>query len=55
VKNRAKSVEAETANTEVSHLCNDDGHRNAYQVNPDSLEYNPGKSARDPVKGQNVR
>lgn len=49
MNNWAKSVDAEIANTEVNHLNNINGHRNAYQMNL-VREYNSGKSARDLLK-----
>lgn len=46
MQNRAKSVKAETANTEENQQSNVVDLRNAYQVKPEK-EYNPGKSVRD--------
>lgn len=46
MQNRAKSVDAETANTEEIQESNVLELRNAYQMNPE-MEYNSGKSVRD--------
>lgn len=47
MKNRAISVEAETANTEEIQVSNVIELRNAYQMNPQNEEYNSGTSARN--------
>lgn len=44
----AKSVKAETANTEVTENLKHFQNRNAYQVKPE-MEYNPGTSVPQPM------
>jgi len=44
---RAISVNSEIGNTEISYVCKNHSHRNAYQVKLEK-EYNPGTSVRHP-------